>query len=91
MNETKKLARFRDYCRERADWQAGQLRLACKNATAFGTPKAPDHVNCGSGGCGCSCHAPTDHDRELFRKLADEIDAFLAPEAELVDLFDSSP
>lgn len=70
------LERFRDYARERADWQAGEPRQACKETTIFGAPKPADHANCG--GCGCMCHAPTDADRALFARLADEIDGYLA-------------
>lgn len=73
------LERFRDHCRERADWQPGESRAACKDRTAFGTPKPFDHANCGGYRCGCDCHAPTDADRDLFRRLADEIDDHLAP------------
>lgn len=72
------LTRFRDHARERADWQPGIPRVACSERTSFGTPKPPDHTNCGGHRCGCDCHAPTDADRALFARLADEIDAYLA-------------
>jgi hypothetical protein len=80
------LTEFRDHCRERASWQPGDLRAACRDRTAFGSPKPPDHVNCGGHKCGCDCHAPTGADRELFTRLADEIDAYLVP-ADEPDLF----
>jgi hypothetical protein len=72
------LERFRDHCRERADWRAGEPRVACRERTSFGTPKPADHANCGGGDCGCTCHEPTDRERALFRQLADEIDAYLS-------------
>ena len=74
------LEKFRDYCRERVNWQRGEPRAACKDRTAFDTPKPPDHANCGGGSCGCRCHEPTSRDRGLFRRLAREIDTYLADE-----------
>jgi hypothetical protein len=71
------LTAFRDHCRQRADWQSGDLRAACRERTAFGTPKPPDHANCGGHRCGCRCHEPTPRERALFQQLADEIDAYL--------------
>ena len=71
------LTEFRDHCRERADWLPGPCRVACREATIFDTPKPADHVNCGGARCGCYCHAPTDRERDLFARLADEIDAYL--------------
>ena len=75
---TTDLERFRDHARERADWQPGEPRPACRDRTSFGTPKPPDHVNCGGGRCGCTCHAPTDAERALWVQLAGEIDRYLA-------------
>ena len=72
------LETFRDHCRKRVDWQRGEPRLACKDRTIFGAPKPPDHANCGGHECRCRCHEPSDRDRELFRRLADEIDAYLS-------------
>lgn len=77
------LERFRDHCRERAAWAPGTPRAACRERTAFGTPKPPDHANCG--GCGCDCHAPRADERALFTQLADEIDAYLAGADESAD------
>jgi hypothetical protein len=84
------LTEFRDHCRERASWLPGEPRMACRDRTAFGTPKPPDHANCGGHRCGCDCHAPTDADRELFTRLADEIDAYLVP-ADEPGLFEETP
>lgn len=72
------LERFREHARERANWQPGDLRAACRDRTAFGTPKPADHTNCG--GCGCMCHKPTDRERVMWRALADEIDDYLGSE-----------
>lgn len=74
------LERFRDHARERADWQPGEPKAACRDRTAFGTPKPVDHVNCGGGPCGCSCHAPSDAERRLWEQLATEIDRYLTPD-----------
>lgn len=80
------LTDFRNYARERADWQPGGPRYACHDQTAFGSPKPPDHANCAGASCGCSCHKPTDRERAMWTALADEIDSYLAPaEAEAVD------
>lgn len=74
MNE---LDRLRDHAQERANWQPGEARAACKERTAFGTPKPADHVNCGGNRCGCDCHRPTDAERHLWRQIAGEIDDYL--------------
>ena len=83
------LTEFRDHARERADWRPGEPRLACKDRTIFGHPKQADHANCGGGHkCGCDCHRPTDADRALFARLANEIDAYLSNDDEPgADLF----
>lgn len=73
------LTRFREHCRERAEWQPGEPRAACRDRTVFGTPKPADHANCGGHHCGCDCHAPTDAERALFARLAAEIDDYLDP------------
>lgn len=80
------LTTFRDHARERAAWEPGELRAACRERTAFGTPKPADHANCGGHKCGCRCHEPTDREREMWRRLADEIDDYLDP-VESPDLF----
>ena len=77
MNPDSRTTAFRDFARERANWQPGAMRAACKDTTPMGRAKEPDHTNCGGNKCGCPCHAPTDREREWFRRLADEIDAFL--------------
>lgn len=71
------LERFRDHCRERAEWKPGEAKAACRDRTAFGTHKPADHANCGGGSYGCDCHAPTDRERALWAQLADEIDDYL--------------
>lgn len=84
------LTAFRDHARARAAWQPGTPRLACAERTAFGTTKPADHANCGGHRCGCDCHRPTDRERAMWVALADEIDAYLAPSAEAVDLFEGT-
>lgn len=80
------LRRTAEWAHQRANWQPGTVRVACRDTTIFGAPKPADHTNCG--GCGCDCHAPTDQERALWRQIADEIDAYLTPpEPELDDLF----
>lgn len=81
------LETFRDHCHERAAWQPGPKRAACKEDAIFGTPKPADHANCGGHRCGCPCHAPTDRERALFRMLADEIDTHLGADDDGPDLF----
>jgi hypothetical protein len=71
------LTEFRDHARERGGWQPGELRAACKDLTVFGSPKPADHRNCGGHLCGCDCHRPTDAERVLWVRLADEIDEYL--------------
>jgi len=74
------LTDFRDHARARADWQPSPgLRAACRDRTEFGTPKRPDHANCGGDRCGCDCHRPTDRERVMWQRLADEIDNYLNP------------
>lgn len=82
------LTEFRDHARERASWQPGERRAACKERTVFGAPKPPDHVNCGGHRCGCECHKPTDAERDLWTRLADEIDAHLTADGEGGGLLD---
>lgn len=81
------LTALRDHARERAGWQRGDLRAACRERTSFGTPKPADHANCGGHRCGCACHEPTEHERVMWRQIADEIDAYLSRAAPQVDLF----
>jgi len=81
------LTDFREYANERAAWQPGERRAACKERTAFGTPKPADHANCGGHRCGCPCHEPTPADRALFARLAAEIDAYLTGSDDDVPLF----
>ena len=77
------LTSLRDHARARADWSSGDdLRAACRERTAFGTAKPADHANCGGHRCGCGCHRPTDRERQMWRQIADEIDAYLAPDDE---------
>lgn len=65
---------------QRATWQPSDtLRAACQDRTVFGTPKPPDHVNCGGHRCGCECHRPTPRERALWRAICDAIDDYLAP------------
>jgi len=78
------LTQLRDHARTIADWQPGEPRAACKDRAIFGTPKPADHANCGGHRCGCKCHRPTDAQRALWRQIADEIDAYLARDPEVV-------
>lgn len=68
---------LRDHAQERANWQPGDPKAACRDRTAFGTPKPADHANCGGNRCGCDCHRPTDRERHLWQQIADELDAYL--------------
>lgn len=79
------LTDLRNHARERANWQAGDLRAACRDRTTFGTPKPADHTNCG--GCGCTCHKPSDYERAMWLQIADEIDGYLDRTSPQVDLF----
>ena len=72
------LTQLRDHARERATWQPGEPKAACRDRTSFGTPKPPDHANCGGGRCGCRCHEPTEAERHLWRQIAGEIEDYLA-------------
>lgn len=73
------LIEFHNHARARADWQPGDKRAACKTTTASGKHSKPaDHANCGGHQCGCECHAPSDAERQLWRTLAGEIDAYLS-------------
>lgn len=83
------LTRLRDHATERANWQPGDLKAACKDRTSFGTPKPADHANCG--GCGCRCHEPTDAERHLWRQIAGEIDTYLAPQPDLFGEMTAEP
>lgn len=71
------LDRLRDHAQERANWQAGDPKAACRDRTAFGTPKPADHTNCGGGSCGCRCHQPTPAERALWQQIAGEIDDYI--------------
>lgn len=82
------LTDLRDHARERANWQPGPRRMACGDHTVFGTPKPPDHANCGGHDCGCDCHRPTTKERQMWTQIADEIDAYLTPDDEGPGLFD---
>jgi hypothetical protein len=74
------LETLRKHALERARWEpASGLRAACLEHTSFGTPKPADHANCGGHRCGCYCHRPTDKERKMWRQIADEITAYLAP------------
>lgn len=81
------LTEFRDHARARADWQPGKRRAACKVTTVFGHPKPADHANCGGHKCGCDCHRPTTREREMWTRLADEVDAHLTDAEDGPDLF----
>lgn len=74
--ERKDLIRFGEYARERANWRPTSSRRApCADHTAFGMQKPLDCANCA--GCGHLCHQPTSRERELWQKLAAEIEAYL--------------
>jgi hypothetical protein len=76
------LTNLRDHARARLAWTPDlPFRVACRDRTTFGMPKPADHANCG-GNCGCECHEPTAKERRLWTQIADEIDAYLAPDDE---------
>lgn len=80
------LITLRDHARERANWQPGRAKWPCVQLDSwfsnpgrwFSNPGPPRHNDCPGQGCGCGCHAVTDAERELWRRLADEIDNYLA-------------
>lgn len=74
------LTDFAAHARDRAAWIPGPPRAACRETTVFGTPKAADHANCGGHRCGCDCHRPSDRERAMWTRLADEIDDYLDDE-----------
>lgn len=67
-----------DHARARAAWEPGKPSWACKdwNSSIFSEPANHDHKFCH--GCGCECHRPSDRDRQLWTRIADEIDGYLA-------------
>lgn len=74
-----KLITTRNHARERANWQPGRAKWPCVQLDRwFSNPLPPRHNDCPGQGCGCDCHAVTGADRELWRRLADEIDSYLA-------------
>jgi hypothetical protein len=76
-SERTELTRFADYASERAGWQQGPPRAACREASFFGEQLPASHTLCSGVRCGCACHEPTDSDRALWKRLADEITAYL--------------
>lgn len=75
------LTDMRDHARARLAWTAElPLRAACSPLTPLRSPKPRDHANCGGRQCGCECHRPTAKEIRLWQQIADEIDAYLAPD-----------
>lgn len=73
-----------NHARERADWRPSEKRSwLCKPTRGewidgkWQTAPA-NHPQCRAVNCGCDCHCPTDADRELWVKIATEIDGYLA-------------
>lgn len=77
------LTAFRDHARAMADWSPPPrpevMSATCHRGHIYGDCSRPPT------GCGCSCHdvlGPTPADQKLWKRLADEIDAYLAPSDE---------
>lgn len=98
------LETFRDHCRAMADWKPPEphikvgawcrdLRTEYPHIEALDEGK-PDHGMCTWDKCACPCHprppGPSDADRALFARLADEVDAYLASDDEPA-LFETTP
>lgn len=78
------LERFRDYARAMSRFTPGKRSDKCAgnhNPWTVTTHRKPDHEACPgtSSGCRCSCHHPSKRERALWKQLADEVDAYLAP------------
>lgn len=88
------LERFRDHCREMANWQppktkertlvAHMCRDLRERYPHGGDEFGPHHGLCAGTECACECHprpepvkGPTDEERALWARLADEVDAYL--------------
>lgn len=71
-----------NHARERANWQPGKSSWLCRPTWGewidgkWHTARA-NHTQCHKTSCGCECHRPTDADRELWTRIADEIDTYL--------------
>lgn len=98
------LETFRDHCRAMAEWKPPvphvKVGAWCRDLRAeypnldtegWGPPK---HENCFWAKCACDCHprpaGPSESDRALFARLADEVDAYLATDDEPA-LFETTP
>ena len=91
------LTEFRDHCRRMANGgptPPSRTAYWCTPVYVRGLPG--EHVQCmeGAESCRCDCHPrpvpPTDAERALFARLADEIDDYLTPDDEGDDLFGES-
>lgn len=83
MSAPRDLLTLRDHARDMADFKSGRPSIECagnRNAWTVTTWRDPDHDACKSGECRCPCHKPSDRDRELWTRIADEIDAYLQPD-----------
>lgn len=70
------LERFRDFARIKAGPFDNSTRSQPCSGHVTGKLR---HDWCNSDACRCECHQATDADRALWTRLADEIDAYLAP------------
>lgn len=74
------LSVFRDHCRTMAAWKSGRGCERCRgnhNPWTVTTWREPNHDACQGGDCRCECRKPSKADRALFKRLADEVDAYL--------------
>lgn len=83
------LERFRDHCRAMASFEPPtrptSVSITCHRGHIYGDcNRPPTH-------CGCSCHdvlGPLPAERDLWARLADEVDAYLAGDDEGPGLFE---
>lgn len=90
------LTSLRDHARAMADWthpREGQPeRSWCDSLRGR---LDVQHDRCKHPRCGCECHdrddeyGPTDRERRLWQQIADEIDAYLAPDDDQPTLEDA--
>lgn len=73
-----KLIATRDWARSRIAWKPGRPAIRCRQLGGWiSTPLPPQHDLCDNPQCGCDCHQVSEKDRQIWRQIADEIDAYL--------------
>lgn len=72
----------RDHFRALANWEPPKRPTKRSSWCRVWFGQRPVHANCPGVDCGCGCHPepepPSDSDRALAKRLAGEIDAYLA-------------